>query len=116
AGAAQILLKQGALFTGSAPVLAGSGPLLYLLAWQYLRAGRAPRLILDTAAGLGLGEMLRRPRQSFRARGYLSKGLAMMVALRRAGVPVLRGLEALRAEGDERLERVAYRRGGRWES
>lgn len=116
AGAAQILLKQGALFTDSAPVLAGSGPLLYLLAWQYLRAGHAPRLILDTAAGLGLGEMLRRPRQSFRARGYLSKGLAMMLALRRAGVPVLHGLEALRAEGDERLERVAYRRGGRWES
>lgn len=116
AGAAQILLKQGALLTDSAPVLAGSGPLLYLLAWQYLRAGQAPRLILDSASGLGLGEMLRRPRQSFRARGYLGKGLAMMLALRRAGVPVLRGLEALRAEGDERLERVAYRRGGRWES
>lgn len=116
AGAAQILLKQGALLTDSAPVLAGSGPLLYLLAWQYLRAGHAPRLILDTASGLGVGEMLRRPRQSFRARGYLSKGLMMMMALRRAGVPVLRGLEALRGEGDERLERISYRRGGRWES
>jgi len=39
AGAGQILLKSAAMVPRKPPILAGSGPLLILLAWQYLRAG-----------------------------------------------------------------------------
>ena len=39
AGAGQILLKSAALLPAGPVVLAGCGPLLYLLAVQYLRAG-----------------------------------------------------------------------------
>ena len=48
AGAAQILLKSSGLLPEGRVVLAGGGPLLWLLAWQYLNAGKVPDLILDT--------------------------------------------------------------------
>ena len=109
AGAAQILMKQGALVTDTPPVLAGNGPLLYLLAWQYLNAGCPPRLILDTTPNLGLARTLRHPLRAWRARGYLAKGARMLAALRRAGVPIVRGVQSLAAEGDPRLTEVRYR-------
>ncbi|MBY6112478.1 FAD-dependent oxidoreductase [Halomonas sp. DP1Y21-3] len=112
AGAAQILMKQGALLTEGPPVLAGNGPLLYLLAWQYLNAGCPPRMILDTAPNLGLARTLRHPLRAWRARGYLAKGARMLAALRRAGVPIVRGVQSLAAEGDQRLTGVRYRRRG----
>ena len=46
AGAAQILLKSAALVPPGRVVLAGCGPLLWLIAWQYLNAGRRIDLIL----------------------------------------------------------------------
>ncbi|SDL23253.1 NADPH-dependent 2,4-dienoyl-CoA reductase, sulfur reductase [Modicisalibacter muralis] len=115
AGAAQILLKQGALLPETPPVLAGSGPLLYLLAWQYLRAGRPPQLVLDMASPSSRYiEPLRRPRGAWLGRGYLAKGARMIAALRRAGVPVRRRVDGLQAEGGEAVERVRYRHRGRW--
>ena len=47
AGAAQILLKSGLQPDGDV-VLAGSGPLLFLLATQLHRAGTTVRALLDT--------------------------------------------------------------------
>ena len=43
AGAAQILLKTAGVVPRGRTVLAGCGPLLWLLAWQYLRAWTLPR-------------------------------------------------------------------------
>lgn len=114
AGAGQILLKQGGLVPEAPPVLVGSGPLLYLLAWQYLRAGCPPRLILDAAPRSRYAALLRRPRAAWHAGHYLWKGVGMLSALRRAGVPIRHGLQALEAEGEARLEAVRYRLGGRW--
>ena len=48
AGAAQILLKSSAMVPAGRTVLAGCGPLLWLLAWQYLNAGVRLDTILDT--------------------------------------------------------------------
>jgi NADPH-dependent 2,4-dienoyl-CoA reductase/sulfur reductase-like enzyme len=48
AGAAQILLKSGGLVGDGRVVLAGCGPLLWLLAAQYLNAGGTIDAILDT--------------------------------------------------------------------
>ncbi|WP_458527050.1 FAD-dependent oxidoreductase [Onishia taeanensis] len=114
AGAGQVLLKQGALVPDSPPVLVGTGPLLYLLAWQYLRAGCPPRLILDAAPRSRYTALLRHPRDTWHARHYLFKGLRMMAALQRAGVTVQHGLEALEAEGETCLQAVRYRLAGRW--
>lgn len=114
AGAGQVLLKQGALVPDSSPVLVGTGPLLYLLAWQYLRAGCPPRLILDAAPRSRYSALLHHPQSTWYARHYLLKGLRMLGALQRAGVVVKHGLEALEAEGEAALQAVRYRLAGRW--
>lgn len=48
AGAGQILLKSAGLVPGGRAILAGCGPLLYLIAWQYLNAGVKIDRILET--------------------------------------------------------------------
>ncbi len=48
AGAAQILLKTSGVVPEGRTVLAGGGPLLYLLAYQYLNAGVKLEAILET--------------------------------------------------------------------
>ena len=49
-GGAQTLLKQAALGADDA-VFVGSGPLLYLTAWQYIQAGLAVRAVIDITGG-----------------------------------------------------------------
>ena len=49
AGAAQILLKSAGLVPEGRVVLAGQGPLLYLVAAQLARAGAAPAALFETA-------------------------------------------------------------------
>ncbi|MCB1812686.1 MAG: FAD-dependent oxidoreductase [Candidatus Competibacteraceae bacterium] len=115
AGAGQILLKGGALKPAQAVVLAGCGPLLYLLAWQYLQAGVRIAALLDTT-----------PRANYRAAapllpgalglpGYLRKGLTMLRAIRRAGVPVHKHVTGLRALGSTQLDAVEYQQQERWQ-
>ena len=107
AGGAQILLKSSALVPQARTVLAGCGPLLWLLAWQYLNAGVRLDAILDTTQRANW----RRAWQyaaKFAASSYLAKGLKLMFEVRRA-VRVVRGIVDLKAEGGERLELIAYR-------
>jgi thioredoxin reductase/bacterioferritin-associated ferredoxin len=117
AGGAQILLKSSGLVPQGRTVLAGCGPLLWLLAWQYLNAGVRLEAVLDTAAHTDLRHVLRHG-ASFAASPYLAKGLRLMLAVRRE-LPVIGNVVALEAQGcdpqgDGRLETVAYRRlGGR---
>ncbi len=65
AGAGQILMKSAAMVPTEAPVLAGSGPLLLLLAWQYLRAGVGIRAIVDTAQATNRWSALRSTTTAF---------------------------------------------------
>jgi octopine oxidase subunit A len=111
AGAAQILLKTADLAPAGRVVLAGQGPLLYLVATQLLRAGAPPAAILDTTplanyrralGALGSGWPRLRP---------LLKGLGSILATKRAGVPIRRGVRGLRAVGGDSVERVAWHNG-----
>jgi NADPH-dependent 2,4-dienoyl-CoA reductase/sulfur reductase-like enzyme len=106
-GAAQILLKSAALVPEGRVVLAGAGPLLYLIASQLTRAGAAPALVLETATDWR--SALRHAPGFLLAPGYLSKGLSMMGTLRAAGVTIRRGVTDLSLSGSNRVERVAYR-------
>lgn len=103
AGAAQILLKSAGLAPAGRTVLAGSGPLLWLLAAQMLRAGGTLSAILDTTPRMSFGlDML-----SFLASPYLSKGRALMRETKQQIEPIER-VSGLRAEGDSRLRRVSF--------
>lgn len=113
AGAAQILLKTAALVPGGRTVLAGSGPLLWLLARQLLDAGAAIAAILDTTPRANRRRALPHA-PAFLASPYFRKSLALLRAVRRR-VRVIGGVTALAAEGGERVEsvRFATARGGR---
>lgn len=108
AGAAQILLKSSGLVPAGRVVLAGCGPLLWLLATQCLAAGARIDAILDTTPAGNWRQALRHL-PSFALSPYLAKGVAML-ATARMKTRVISRVEELRAEGTDRVERVAYRR------
>lgn len=105
-GAAQILLKTSGLVPSGQVVLAGCGPLLYLFAWQLLRAGQAPAAILDTTDAAARREAL--PHLgAFVFSRYFTKGAALMWAVRRR-VRIVRGVTALAVQGEGRASRVDF--------
>jgi len=95
-GAAQIALKSQACSIGRRVVFMGTGPLLYLVASQYVKAGAQVQAVLDTSpAGLrvkALARLAARP-------GVLWHGLKLVAGLRSAGVPVLTGITPLAIAG-----------------
>jgi NADPH-dependent 2,4-dienoyl-CoA reductase/sulfur reductase-like enzyme len=107
AGAAQILLKSSGFVPAGRVVLAGCGPLLWLLAWQYLNAGFRLDLILDTTPRENNRAALRHV-PGFLISGYLWKGLHLLRTVRKH-VRVISGVTELAAEGDERVARVSWR-------
>lgn len=110
AGAAQILLKSSGVVPADRTVLAGSGPLLYLVAWQYLNAGVKIAALLETTPPGRMGQALPKV-WGFLRSPYLAKGLKLLRAVK-AGVPITRGVTALEALGNGKLESVRYTAGG----
>ena len=109
AGAAQVLLKSSGLVASGNVVLAGTGPLLWLLAWQYLRAGAEISAILDTTPRANWRQAM--PHMTgFVRSGYIGKGLKLLLDVRRK-VKVIGNVTALRAEGDGQVRSVVYRQG-----
>ena len=114
AGAAQTMLKSSGLVPDGRTVIAGQGPLLWLLAAQILRLGGRIDRILDTTARRNYLAAL--PHAfAFVTSPYFAKGLAMMREVR-AKVPVVTGVNELAAAGDGRLATVTYAAGGRRET
>ncbi len=113
AGGAQVLLKSAGMVPSEPAVLAGTGPLLFLLASQYLRLGVRVAAVLETTPREQRWRALPHLPAAFYAGGYLRKGMSMLRALRGAAVRHVRGVEGLRAVGTDRVERVEYRVQGR---
>jgi NADPH-dependent 2,4-dienoyl-CoA reductase/sulfur reductase-like enzyme len=110
AGAAQTLLKAQGLVADGRTIVAGCGPLLWLLAAQMLRAGARIAAILDTTPRSNwLRALPRLP--DFMLSPYWSKGLALLREVK-ARVPVI-PVERLAANGTGRLEEVAFTARGR---
>lgn len=114
AGAAQIALKSSGLVPEGRTVLAGCGPLLYLLAGQLQAAGANLVAVLDTtpranwtAALPAFADFLRSP--------YLLTGLKLMAAARRK-LKLIGGVTDLRIDGTEKADSVTFTRRGRSET
>lgn len=111
AGAAQTLLKGSGLVPDGPVVLAGGGPLIYLVAWQLARAGVPIAAVLLTAPW----------RQRLSALAHLPAGLRDLKNLRkgrhwqheaeRAGTLFRGGVTGLSAGGDDCLRYVDYQLG-----
>ena len=115
AGALQILLKSSDATPAKPLALIGAGPLLLLLAKQYLDAGVRPAAILDTAQGSRRWAALRHLPAALGGVGrtYLAKGMTLMSTLRRSGVPVFRNVDEVAIEGTTRAEAVSFTSGGK---
>jgi NADPH-dependent 2,4-dienoyl-CoA reductase/sulfur reductase-like enzyme len=111
AGAGQILLKQSGIACERA-VLVGSGPLLYLVATQMVRAGVPPLALVETQTMADLTRSLRHFGGALRGWPYLLKGLGLLRELRRAGVTRHVGASQIAVEGDQSAGGVTFRVGG----
>lgn len=108
AGAGQILLKSSGLVPGDGLVLAGVGPLLLLLAWQYLHAGVTIHAILDMAPAGNFWRALPHLPSALLTHRYILKGLRYQLELKRAGVRFFKGVTDLSAVGGDSIEAVEF--------
>lgn len=111
-GAAQILLKTGGYVPDHPVVLVGGGPLLYLLAWQYLKAGARIGAILETAPRNNLWSALPHAPAMLRQGHLLAKGRRWLRDLRAARVRRIRRVCDVRIEGGGAAEAVSFQAGG----
>jgi len=112
AGAGQILLKQSGVLARRA-VLVGSGPLLYLIAAQMVRAGTPPVAMVETQTRADLLRAMRHFGGALRGWRYLLKGLGMLAEIMRAGVPRHTGATEIAIEGAGRAEAVSFKSRGK---
>lgn len=108
-GAAQIALKFQGCAIGDSVVFAGTGPLLYLVAYQYAKAGARVAAVLDHAGFMqqagALGGMLEQP-------ATLAKGLYYRSWLLARGISVEQNARILDVQGDGQVEAVRWVRDG----
>ena len=105
-GGSQVALKAQGCAIGDPVVFMGTGPLLYLVAYQYTHAGARVAAVLDTSH---LSQAIPVLPGLLRGGTTFAKGLWYMTWLRAAGIPMRGGITPVAAEGDSALEAVRYR-------
>ncbi len=104
-GAAQIALKYQGCAIGERVALCGSGPLLYLVAYQYAKAGAKVVAVLDSAPFSAqcraLPALLGQPLT-------LLKGLYYRAWLTAHGIPVHQGVSLTQIDGEQRVSSIRW--------
>ena len=104
-GAAQIALKFQGCTIGERVVFAGSGPLLYLVAYQYAKAGAKVVAVLDSspfsAQARALPGLLSQP-------ATLAKGIYYRGWLTAHGIAVHQGATLNRIDGEQRVQSLKW--------
>ncbi len=108
-GAAQIALKAQGVAIGRKVVLVGAGPLLPLVASQYLKAGAEVAAVIDvtpfSAKVAGFWQMMSKPDVVLRGLGYLYE-------IRKHRVPVFYGARNLAVDGSQNVESFSWTSSG----
>ncbi|MDY7534169.1 FAD/NAD(P)-binding oxidoreductase [Pseudomonas sp. Bout1] len=104
-GAAQIALKYQGCAIGERVAFCGSGPLLYLVAYQYAKAGAKVVAVLDSAPFSAqcraLPALLGQP-------ATLAKGLYYRAWLTAHGIPVHQGATLSHIDGEQRVTGIHW--------
>lgn len=104
-GAAQIALKYQGCAIGERVAFCGSGPLLYLVAYQYVKAGAKVVAVLDSAPFSAqcraLPALLGQP-------ATLAKGLYYRAWLTAHGIPVHQGATLSHIDGEQRVTGIHW--------
>ena len=106
AGAAQIALKTGGIVPSGRVVLAGQGPLMWLLANQLIRAGVKPVLV-ETRTQPIISTLFKHG-GFFSGFGQLTKGISLVLGARQAGLRIIQGARHLRADGSTRVQSLRF--------
>lgn len=109
-GGSQIALKAQGCAVGSRVIFAGTGPLLYLVAWQYMKAGVDVAAVLDAAP---FSSRMAMAKGLFSFPAIVLRGMRFVADLMRHGIAIHYGIENLRFEGAGRLETVSFSTKGR---
>ncbi|HNP62687.1 MAG TPA: NAD(P)/FAD-dependent oxidoreductase, partial [Woeseiaceae bacterium] len=105
-GAAQIALKSQACAIGEKVVFLGTGPLLYLVSYQYMRAGIDVVAVLDTSPFSG---QLKASKYLLSRPLMFAKGLYYRAWLLARRIPVYTGVTPLELEGGDKVRAVRFR-------
>lgn len=104
-GAAQIALKYQGCAIGERVAFCGSGPLLYLVAYQYAKAGAKVVAVLDSAPFSAqcraLPALLGQP-------ATLAKGVYYRAWLTAHGIPVHQGATLTHIDGEQRVSGIRW--------
>ncbi|MGN7802149.1 FAD-dependent oxidoreductase [Ensifer sp. 22521] len=106
-GASQTALKAQGCTIGDRVVFMGSGPLLYLVAWQYMKAGARVGAVLDTAPATSKRHLLSLAVQAPR---IVALGLFYGLQLQLAGVKIRYGARPEAVLGKGQVEGLRFRR------
>ncbi|MEO8485051.1 MAG: 2Fe-2S iron-sulfur cluster-binding protein [Betaproteobacteria bacterium] len=113
-GGAQILLKASGIVATRGTVIAGSGPLVWLYAWQCLEAGGTIDAILDTTPRGRLAQAIRHA-GAFALSRYAARGWELVRAVR-ARVRIVEHVESIVALGADRVTGVRFARDGAFDT
>lgn len=108
-GGAQVALKTQGVAIGARPVLMGTGPLLWLTALQYAKAGAKPALVLDTTSAV---TKLRAAPGLLGNLPTMLRGIGLNLGLRLRGVPMAEGATPLAIEGEDAVAALRWRDAG----
>lgn len=106
-GALQILLKSAGIVEENA-IIAGSGPLLWLVASQMVSAGAPPVAIVDTTPRGRFQAAVPHILGAARGHRYLRKGVSLIRKVRAAKVPVYSNATALTVLGEHQAEGLQF--------
>ncbi len=105
-GGAQVALKFQGCAIGQRVVFAGTGPLLYLVAYQYAKAGGQVAAILDSAHW---SDQLSALPDMMSQASVLAKGIYYVAWLMAHGIPIQRGAMPVEALGDSSVDQLIWR-------
>jgi len=105
-GGTQVALKYQGCAVGRRVAFLGSGPLLYLVAYQYAKAGGEVAGVLDTAPWSAKVAAL--PALAAAAPATLAKGLWYLAWLKSRRIPVVNQVRPLEVNGAERVAGIAF--------
>lgn len=116
AGAFDVLFKSSAMVPDGKVVLAGTGPLLYLVTCHLTECGVNVMAVLDTGT---FGNYLSASRflpGAMQTPEYLLKGLQMRAQILKRRIPFYHAVRDLRAYGSDRISTVSFKRNGQTQS
>ena len=109
--AVDALYKSSGLVPDKDVILAGSGPLLLLIACRLLDAGVHISALLETNQRFAILKALPFLPQALRSFSYLKRGISMIQKIRHAGIPIYTGIKSIEALGKSQFEKVRLKNG-----